>query len=69
MAQFKYEGASELVFPTLGVTVNNGDVIDAPEGFAHPDFTLATGKAAKAAEKASVAAEAVVEDSTPDSTL
>lgn len=69
MAKFQYEGASELVFPTLGVTVNKGDIIDAPEGFDHPDFTIASGKAAKAAEKAPAAAEVVVEDSTPDSTL
>lgn len=69
MAKFQYDGASELVFPTLGVTVKKGDVIDAPEGFNHPDFTAALGKAAKAAEKAPVAAEVVVEDQTPDSTL
>jgi len=69
MAKFQYDGDSELVFPTLGVTVKKGDVVDAPEGFAHPDFTLASGKTSKTAQAASAAAEVVVEDSTPDSTL
>jgi hypothetical protein len=69
MAKFQYEGESELVFPTLGLTVKAGDIIDAPEGFSHPDFTISSGKAAKAADKASTAAEAVVVDSSSDSTL
>lgn len=33
-----YKGTDERVFPTLGITVTPGDEIDAPEGFAHPDF-------------------------------
>ncbi len=42
-----YNGTEEKVFPTLGVTLKPGDVLDAPEGFSHPDFT--TGGAAKPA--------------------
>lgn len=40
-----YNGTEEKVFPTLGVTLKPGDVLDAPEGFSHPDFS--TGGAAK----------------------
>lgn len=32
-----YKGTDERVFPSLGTTVKPGDVIDAPEGFSHPD--------------------------------
>ena len=35
-----YRGTEERVFPSLGTTVKPGDVIDAPEGFSHPDFTV-----------------------------
>ena len=35
-----YKGTDERVFPSLGTTVKPGDVIDAPEGFSHPDFTV-----------------------------
>jgi hypothetical protein len=35
-----YKGTEERVFPSLGTTVKPGDVIDAPEGFSHPDFTV-----------------------------
>lgn len=40
-----YKGTDERVLPTLGITVKPGDVIDAPEGFSHPDFIA--GGAAK----------------------
>jgi len=33
-----YKGTEERVFPSLGITAKPGDVIDAPEGFNHPDF-------------------------------
>lgn len=39
-----YKGTEERVFPALGI-VKPGDVVDAPEGFSHPDFS--TGGAAK----------------------
>lgn len=32
-----YKGTEERVFPALGI-VKPGDVVDAPEGFSHPDF-------------------------------
>jgi hypothetical protein len=32
MAFYRYEGEEELVFPTLGVTVKNGDEFEGPEG-------------------------------------
>jgi hypothetical protein len=35
-----YKGTEERVFPSLGITAKPGDVIDAPEGFSHPDFTV-----------------------------
>ena len=39
-----YKGTEERVFPALGI-VKPGDVVDAPEGFSHPDFV--SGGAAK----------------------
>jgi hypothetical protein len=35
-----YNGTDERVFPTLGITVKQGEQFDAPEGFSHPDFTV-----------------------------
>jgi hypothetical protein len=34
-----YKGTEERVFPALGI-VKPGDVVDAPEGFSHPDFVV-----------------------------
>ena len=34
-----YNGVEERVFPSLGATLNQGDEIDAPENFSHPDFS------------------------------
>ena len=39
-----YKGEEERVFPALGI-VKPGDVVEAPEGFSHPDFVA--GGAAK----------------------
>ena len=36
-----YTGTEEREFPVLGATLKQGDEIDAPEGFDHPDFTAA----------------------------
>lgn len=44
-----YKGDDERAFPSLGITVKPGDEIDAPEGFAHPDF-VAGGASKKKAE-------------------
>lgn len=41
-----YKGTEERVFPALGI-VKPGDVVNAPEGFSHPDFVA--GGAAKPA--------------------
>ena len=49
MASFTYTGEEELVFPTLGVTVNKGDTIDAPADFDNPNFTAGKGKPAPVA--------------------
>jgi hypothetical protein len=48
VASFTYTGEEELVFPTLGVTVNKGDTIDAPDDFNNPLFTAAKTKSAPA---------------------
>ena len=34
-----YTGTEERMFPKLGATLKQGDEVDAPEGFSHPDFT------------------------------
>jgi hypothetical protein len=44
MMKLTYKGTEERVFPALGI-VKPGDVVDAPEGFSHPDFVQ--GGAAK----------------------
>lgn len=33
MAKYKYVGAGERVFPSLGLTVKSGDEFDAPDNF------------------------------------
>jgi hypothetical protein len=43
-----YIGSDERAFPTLGITVKPGDEIDAPDGFAHPDFTAGSAPKKKA---------------------
>lgn len=37
-----YKGEEERIFPALGI-VKPGDVVDAPEGFSHPDFVAGGG--------------------------
>jgi len=46
MPLFTYEGEQELVFPSIGVTVNYGDTFEAPEGFTAHNVVAATGKKA-----------------------
>lgn len=46
MALFTYNGDEELVFPTLGVTVNKGDNIELPNDFSNPLFFVGKGKPA-----------------------
>ena len=46
MAKFVYNGEVELTFPTLGLTVNKGDVFEAPADVANNVIVLSTSKAA-----------------------
>ena len=34
-----YNGVEERMFPVLGATLKQGDEVEAPENFSHPDFT------------------------------
>ena len=42
--KFRYDGAGERVFPTVGVTVQPGDVFDGPDDFQHVDVTPVVDK-------------------------
>lgn len=46
MPRYEYNGAEELVFPTLGIIVKNGDVFDGPENLSISGVSL-VGKAKK----------------------
>jgi hypothetical protein len=53
MAQFKYSGDQDLIFPSLGIIVRSGDVFEAPddltaEGVEIVTDTKSAGKASKA---------------------
>jgi hypothetical protein len=39
MMKLTYTGTEERMFPKLGATLKQGDEVEAPEGFSHPDFT------------------------------
>jgi hypothetical protein len=66
---FTYEGEQELVFPTLGVTVNYGDTFEAPEGFTAANVVPATGKkATKIATATPVLEETATESKTVENT-
>ena len=39
--KFIYSGESERVFPTIAVTVNQGDIFEAPEDFTAPEVSSA----------------------------
>lgn len=39
MSQFKYDGDEERVIASLGITVNKGDVFEAPEDFSAYGFS------------------------------
>lgn len=58
MAKYEYTGDSELVFPTLGITVKKGDVFEAPEGL------VANGVVSSNAKTTKVSAPEVVADET-----
>lgn len=42
--RYTYNGSSERVFPTLGITVKKGDQFDAPEDFSHPECSAGEAK-------------------------
>jgi hypothetical protein len=63
MASYVYEGETEMVFPTIGVTVNYGDTFEAPEGFTAANVTASKNSSAKKP------VASVVEDATPDASL
>jgi hypothetical protein len=42
MAKYQYDGESELYFPSLGLTIKNGDIFDAPDDLSAPGVTLVT---------------------------
>jgi len=44
MAKYVYTGDQTLVFPTLGLTVNNGDVFDAPAGLVADGVSINSSK-------------------------
>lgn len=37
--KFQYNGSDERVFPSLGITVKQGDTFDAPDNFNAPDVS------------------------------
>lgn len=41
MPKYQYNGEVERSFPTLGITVNKGDVFEAPDGLSAPGLSLA----------------------------
>jgi hypothetical protein len=55
MAFYRYEGEEELVFPTLGVTVKNGDEFEGPDGLTINKLVIVDTKKPKTSK--------VVEDS------
>ena len=44
MTKYVYTGEQELVFPTLGLVVNNGDVFDAPAGLVADGISISSSK-------------------------
>lgn len=63
MATYEYTGDSELVFPTLGITVNKGDVFEAPA-----DLSAASVSLVKDSKKKTTIETAAAEEAPVDST-
>ena len=49
MATFKYIGEDTRVFPTLAITVNDGDTFDAPDDFVSANVIIVPQKTTPAA--------------------
>ena len=60
MAKFQWSGEFTVVLPTLGLTLSEGDVFDAPDDFFLPGFISASAPSKKLADPAPV--DAPVED-------
>jgi hypothetical protein len=60
--KYEYNGESELVFPTLGITVNKGDSFDGPEGLTAQGLSLASS--AKTAPAVSTAVKEQAKETT-----
>ncbi len=64
MPKYEYNGETELVFPTLGITAKKGDSFDGPEGLTAQGLSLASS--ARTAPAVSTAAkESHKETTTP----
>jgi len=64
MAKYQYTGSGEREFPTLVLTVKNGDTFDAPDGLVAADVSVAgkvTSAAAPAVDSTSAAASATTQ--------
>lgn len=57
MAKYEYNGDSELVFPTLGITVKKGDVFEAPEGLVADGVVSSNAKTTTKVSAPEVAAD------------
>lgn len=49
MAEFTWSGEFTVVLPSLGLTLNPGDVFDAPADFFLPGFVAASAASVKSA--------------------
>ena len=64
MPRYEYNGESELVFPTLGITANKGDSFDGPDGLKAQGLSIASSS--KTAPAVSIAVkEQAKETNTP----
>jgi hypothetical protein len=68
MAKFQFNGEVAVVYPTLGLTVQPGDVFEAPDGFDAPFITASRAKVTVTsdAEPATADLVAPVEDAPAD---
>ena len=51
MATYKYNGEEVLVFPTVPITVKNGDTFEGPDGLEYEGLTIVDGKKSKLVDK------------------
>lgn len=58
MPKYEYNGDSELVFPTLGITANKGDSFDGPDGLKAQGLSIASSSKTAPAVSAAVKEQA-----------